>query len=303
MNRIQLEMFLSLSKNLNFTKTANEFFTSQPTISRQIVLLEEEWGFPLFIRNKREVTLTSAGIIMAEKCHEALNIIDEGLKNSKKTRNGTTGSIRIGMLETLNSSVFVMPVASYFNRLFPDIHLNIEKRSFGELREKLDNGHLDIIFTLDFDLRHMKGIAYDKYCDLTAGILMSSQHKLAKKEFLMDDDLKDEVFLLPCPEDTPGRKEDLERILKSAGLIYKDIVYRDNADSVNLNIRTGKGVALLDNSISVIADEAHYKFFPVKKEHAPLALVYAWKQDNQNAALVQLINILLQKETIDIFQY
>ena len=54
----QIEMFLSLANHLNFTKTAKEFFTTQPTVSRQISLLEEEMGFPLFVRNRKEVRLT-----------------------------------------------------------------------------------------------------------------------------------------------------------------------------------------------------------------------------------------------------
>ena len=60
MNQVQLEMFLSLAKNLNFTKTAEDFFTSQPTISRQINLLEEEWGaFLIYKKQKRSKINTS----------------------------------------------------------------------------------------------------------------------------------------------------------------------------------------------------------------------------------------------------
>ena len=148
MNRQQLEMFLSLSKTLNFTKTANDFFTSQPTISRQISLLEEEWGLPLFIRSKREVRLTPAGTIMCGKCKESLELIDDGLLKSRKAEQGNSGKIRIGMLESMNSSFFVTPVAASFNKKYPDIYLSFEKRSFAELRDKLSSGHFDIIFSL-----------------------------------------------------------------------------------------------------------------------------------------------------------
>lgn len=303
MNRIQLEIFFSLSKTLNFTKTAKEFFTSQPTISRQISLLEEEWGLSLFVRNKREVSLTLSGEIMYEKCMEALKLIDDGVAKSKEAVNGTTGEIRIGILETMNSSMFVMPVASYFNKEFPNIYLNIERRSFGELRRKLDAGYFDIIFTLDFDLKEMNEIVYDKFCDVTIGILLAKNHPLSTKENLETEDLKDETFLLPCPSDSPGRKEELELILKKLNLKYKDIVYIENAESVTLNIRSGKGVALLDTSIAVVSDESHYKFFPISKDVAPLSLVYAWRIDNVNSALDQFINTLLIREHIDVFHH
>lgn len=76
----QIEMFLSLAEHLNFTKTAKEYFTTQPTVSRQIGLLEEEFGFPLFVRSKKEVRLTYQGAIMVKKCREALETIQSGVR-------------------------------------------------------------------------------------------------------------------------------------------------------------------------------------------------------------------------------
>lgn len=303
MTRQQLEIFLSLSKSLNFTKTAGEFYTSQPTISRQIVLLEEEWGVSLFVRNKREVRLTPSGVIMYEKCLEALKIIDDGITKCKDIPNGTTGNLRIGILETMDASMFVLPVASYFNSLFPNIHLNMERRSFRELREKLDSGYLDIIFTLDFDVKGISNLAYDKFCDVTAGIVISKNSPLAIKDYLDPEDLIDETFLVPCPSDCPGRKEEVEIMLGKLGYKFKNIAYRDNAESVTLNIRAGKGVSLLDTSITVVSDEDHYKFFPLPKEVAPLSIVYAWKKHNTNPTLAQFINILFLRKNIDVFYY
>ena len=149
----------------------------------------------------------------------------------------------------------------------------------------------------------MKEIVYDKFCDVTTGILLAKNHPLTTKENLETEDLKDETFLLPCPSDSPGRKEELELILKKLNLKYKDIVYRENAESVTLNIRSGKGVALLDTSIAAVSDESRYKFFPISKDVAPLSLVYAWRIDNVNSALDQFINTLFIKEHIDVFHH
>lgn len=71
-------MFKELTKNLSFSKTAETFYTTQPTVSRQIRMLEEEWGVRLFDRNKRQVKLTKAGMIMAD----FFNDHDEGLKKA-----------------------------------------------------------------------------------------------------------------------------------------------------------------------------------------------------------------------------
>lgn len=51
MDMQQLRLFLSISRTLNFTRTANEFFMSQPTVSNQIRALEAELGVPLLKRS------------------------------------------------------------------------------------------------------------------------------------------------------------------------------------------------------------------------------------------------------------
>lgn len=61
MNLLQLEYFMTLAKFGSFRKTAEHLYVSQPAVSKQITLLEKEWGFPLFDRSYRMVTLTPAG--------------------------------------------------------------------------------------------------------------------------------------------------------------------------------------------------------------------------------------------------
>ena len=66
MTDMQVKFFMELTRTLSFSKTAETFYTTQPTVSRQIKLLEEEWGIRLFDRNKRQVQLTNAGKVMAD---------------------------------------------------------------------------------------------------------------------------------------------------------------------------------------------------------------------------------------------
>ncbi len=84
MTTVQMNMFLELTKNLSFSKTAEMFFTTQPTVSRQIGMLEEEWGVILFERNRRTVKTTKAGLLMAEICAENKKALEKGLKQAKR---------------------------------------------------------------------------------------------------------------------------------------------------------------------------------------------------------------------------
>ena len=66
MTEKQIRIFMELSRNLSFSKTAVVFNTTQPTITRQIQLLEEDWGITLFDRGGKVVKLTKSGKVMAD---------------------------------------------------------------------------------------------------------------------------------------------------------------------------------------------------------------------------------------------
>lgn len=295
MNSQQLEMFISVAKHLNFTKAATEFFTSQPTISRQISLLEEEWDFPLFVRNKKEVRLTPGGSIMLSKAKEILALIDSGIQESKKLEQGINGTLRIGCLETMNLSTFVLPTATYYNRQNPGINVEVERRSFAELRQKLESDMLDIIFTFHFEIKNMTNILYDKFCSVPVGILYSKNHALSGKKDLQLSDFKNETFILPS--DSPGRKEELFDLLG----FPCNINYVPNLESQILNVRSGKGVALIDTSTDAAFDEKHYGFYYLPKGATDVTIYYVWKRGNLNPALIHYINTLFLKEYIDVF--
>ena len=80
----QISIFLAMTENLSFSKTAEDFYITQPTVSRQISMLEEEWGVRLFDRNKRHVSITKAGILMAGICKENRKKLDSGLSRARK---------------------------------------------------------------------------------------------------------------------------------------------------------------------------------------------------------------------------
>ncbi len=80
----QISIFLAMTENLSFSKTAEEFYITQPTVSRQISMLEEEWGVRLFDRNKRHVSITKAGLLMADICKENRKKMENGLNRARK---------------------------------------------------------------------------------------------------------------------------------------------------------------------------------------------------------------------------
>ena len=87
MTDLQIRLFLELSRSLSFSKTAEKFYTTQPTVSRQIKMLEEEWDVRLFDRNKRQVKITKAGQILADFFLNQDHTFEMILKKARKYNN------------------------------------------------------------------------------------------------------------------------------------------------------------------------------------------------------------------------
>ena len=109
MNSQQVDYFLSAAKNLNFTKVAEEFYSTQPTVSRQIALLEKELGFELFRRDKGHLRLTVGGAIMAQEFNKVNIIIHDAISRVGRVSEGLEGAISIGYVYGMNTDLFVYP--------------------------------------------------------------------------------------------------------------------------------------------------------------------------------------------------
>lgn len=71
-----LKYFLTVASELNITKAARKLNISQPPLSRQLSLLEEELGVQLFVRGKRRIQLTEEGKYLAQQAEHILNLAE-----------------------------------------------------------------------------------------------------------------------------------------------------------------------------------------------------------------------------------
>lgn len=76
-----LRYFLTVAKEQNFTKAAEQLNITQPTLSRQLAAFEEELGTALFIRESRSITLTEAGILLKRRALEIIDLEEKSWMN------------------------------------------------------------------------------------------------------------------------------------------------------------------------------------------------------------------------------
>ena len=296
MNSRQIEYFLSAAKHLSFTKISEEFFTTQPTVSRQVALLEEELGFELFTRYKGKLRLTAGGAIMVQVFSKTNQMLEDAIKQVGRINEGLEGELSIGYLTGTNTDNFIHPSTTAFLGKFPTVKVSMESSSFAGMRRKLDSGEFDIVYTTSFELPEYSNISFLECYKSVPIIVMSSSHPLAKIENPAIKDISGETFLLPSPSETNLGRLSILNLLKEHGVTNLKFRDENNLESLLFNVRSGIGVALLDTCMDCIYDNRYSSIpIPLGSGANPMSVVAVWKEDNSNPMIPIYLEFLKER--------
>ena len=138
------KIFYHVALNQSISKAADKLLISQPAVSYQIKVLEEQLGITLFVRTKKGVTLTDEGKILYSYISKGIENFINGENALTNLKNLDYGIIRIGASTTVSKHV-LMPYLKTFHKLYPNIEINITNNLTEELLRELRNGNLDIL--------------------------------------------------------------------------------------------------------------------------------------------------------------
>ena len=166
--------------NLNVSEAAEALFTSQPGVSKQIRLLEDELGVQIFIRSgKRIVAVTQVGMAILETAEQVLR----GVRNIKNIggefAKTESGSFTVGATHDLLR--FRLPsVLAGFRDLFPDVRLVLKQGSPAELMGMVFNGEVDLALTMDAagDWGDLRGLPFGEWRYV---LVLPRGHELAER--------------------------------------------------------------------------------------------------------------------------
>jgi DNA-binding transcriptional LysR family regulator len=193
-----LRYFLTVAREGNITKAAEILHITQPTLSRQLMDLEEELGTNLFIRGKRQITLTDSGILYQQRVKEIISLLDKTERELTEQKNLVGGVVSIGCVETIASKMLA-DVIEGFSAQHPMVQYEIYSADGDDIREKLDTGNIDMGILLE----PVETAKYDYIClpfQERWGILMRRDDPLAQKNSISIQDILTLPLIIPRRE-------------------------------------------------------------------------------------------------------
>ena len=267
-----LRYFLAVAREESITAAAESIHITQPTLSKQLIELEEKLGKKLFSRGNRKITLTEEGMFLRKRAQEIIDLVDKTESDFNETNEVVSGDIYIGGGET-DAMRLIAKTVKKLQEDYPQIRYHLFSGNADDVTERLDKGLLD--FGVLIEPADIKKYDYLKLpAKDTWGILMKKNSPWAAYDSIKPEDLWNIPLL--CSKQSLVRNEisgwlgaDFEKlnIVATYNLIY----------NASLMVDEGVGYALcLDKLVNTTGD-SRLCFKPLEpKLQANLDIV--WKK-------------------------
>ena len=140
-----LNYFLTVAREESFSRAAEKLHLSQPTLSRQLKDLEEEFGKQLLIREPRRILLTDDGALLRRRAEEILSLVEKTEGELLSSNEDISGDIRIGAGESVHFGL-IMEAARQLQKQHPRIRFHIVTGDGRTTMTRLDRGLIDFAF-------------------------------------------------------------------------------------------------------------------------------------------------------------
>ncbi|HUO94956.1 MAG TPA: HTH-type transcriptional regulator CysB [Steroidobacteraceae bacterium] len=249
----QLRYLAAVVQNgLNITTAARKLHTSQPGVSKQLKLLEDELGFPLFERDGRNlVSVTAAGQQVVDR---ALRILEEAQnirRLSADLKDDRSGSLSIGTTHT-QARYVLPPIVQKFRAGYADVDLHLHQGSSEQIAELAKLDRIDFaIATGRAEL--FPGLVLLPCYRWQRCIVVPRDHPLAKERTVSLEALSRHP-IVTYTFSFSGRSS-LPALFESAGLKLKVALTASDADVIKTYVRLGLGVGILASMALDPADD------------------------------------------------
>ncbi len=244
MNTQQIEYFLAVASCLNFTEASRNLYVSQPSISRQIHLLEEEFSVMLFQREKSKVHLTPEGKLLQESLLQCRDILDR-CRESMSAMDRKTPVFRLAFQQGTGSEPYIMDIINdIFERWSNLIQPEIDTLPAIEIKEKLETDEIDLALILEGEVMDNPSLEFTAFYQAPEAIIIGKSHPLAGKRNLKKRDFKDSKFVV-IKDGSSYYNQHVDHICRITGANEDQIIVAVDIESMILNIESGKYAAMV----------------------------------------------------------
>jgi LysR family transcriptional regulator, hydrogen peroxide-inducible genes activator len=189
----QLRYFVAVARSGNFSRAADECRVAQPSLSQQILKLEDEVGERLFERTRRRAILTPAGTLFLPHALNILESAERGRQEIQEMGGQVRGKIVLGALPTI-APYFLPEIIRLFREKFPGAELILHEQTTEQLLRSLEENEIDLALISDAPTN--PNIQIEQLFSEELLLCLPAGHTLVHQKSVVAADLRQEKFIL-----------------------------------------------------------------------------------------------------------
>ncbi|MET3207424.1 UNVERIFIED_CONTAM: LysR family hca operon transcriptional activator [Paenibacillus sp. PvR008] len=280
----QLECFVQLAETLSFTRTAQLLYITQPTVTHQINMLEMELGLKLFIRTKRSVELSPAGVSFYKDIKDILTRTNIAIAKAKNYSHIFESNLSIGYEGNLEVK-YLPKILSIYKEKLPYVHLYLKMADYKENRNLFTNYKLDLIFAAKESIGDLLDVGYIELFVGRFVCVVPKGHPLSCKSIISVTDLRHQALILldplKCPTEMARVQNDIQ-MQCSDSIVY----FSDNALISDAMIKGGMGIAVMPNF--VCSEDSELSVIPLDVKDL-ISYGIAWHKNNERNEIKEFV--------------
>ena len=289
MDSTRLKYFISAAQSLNFSEVARNYYVSQPTISHQIGLLEEELGVELFTRQGTKLHLTGEGEFFFPIARKIVADIHDASLDIMRYKQGKMGKVSVFVAETCRSA-YQRCIAD-FSKHNPGVLVDAMVESSPTQAETIISGDYDICFILE---RLVKSTGrFDCLFTHKDRLCLVLPENIPLPENLEDFAfLKNVPFIGLHPTNSTFLHHDTQLIFQKRDFTPHLVNRYNRMDEVLLSVGAGLGFAILPKSIVNYNPSTNIRSVQLEGGIYCVDYVVAWRKENRSGAAELFVNTI-----------
>ncbi|MFP4683596.1 MAG: HTH-type transcriptional regulator CysB [Ectothiorhodospira sp.] len=232
-----------VENNLNVTEAAERLFTSQPGVSKQVKLLEEELGLEIFHRSGKHFThVTPAGQMILARSQNILKEMENIRAMAEEFRDEDRGSLSLATTHT-QARYFLPPLITHFRERYPRVHLLIHQGNPEQIARMAASGQVDFAIATEAIALHRELIMVPAY-RWRHGVVVTPGHPLAEQVESLTLRAVAEHPIVTYVHGFTGRGQ-LEQDFQQQGLTPEIVLSAADSDVIKTYVRLGLGAGII----------------------------------------------------------
>lgn len=237
----QMRVFAAVARHLSFTRAARELHLTQPAVSQQVKLLEQEIGLPLFEQIGRKVHLAPAGAELLRYTDQAMELLREAGESLSAMRGLKRGILKLGAVST--AKYFAPSLLSAFTPAYPEVTIKFAVGNREEIIQQLAANEIDLVI-MGRPPRELETVA-EPFAKHPLVLIASPTHPLACSRRIRLKQLATEHFLIR--EEGSGTRASMERVFRERGVPFRVSMEVSSNETIKQAVMADMGISFISS--------------------------------------------------------